>query len=143
MLRCLTFCRVLFVCVALRRTVAGVLGLYRGFLPVMFCRMSNYAYFGAYEVWKGVYAQFIQPSSSGASAGGVGQKPTKVAAIFAGGMSGISYWLSCYPLDVVKVGITLTHSCLAHPMGAVMLSACRLCLTCARVFSACVCTWPL
>lgn len=75
----------------------GPLGLYRGFLPVMFCRVSNYAYFGAYEVWKGVYSKMVPGSSSG----GAGEKPTKMAAIFAGGMSGISYWLSCYPMDVI------------------------------------------
>jgi solute carrier family 25 carnitine/acylcarnitine transporter 20/29 len=85
----------------------GVMGLYRGFLPVVYCRMSNWAYFGAYEFWKGQYAR-MRPNSG---SGGVGQSaPSKSAAIFAGGMSGISYWLACYPMDVIKARMMSVHT---------------------------------
>lgn len=96
-------------CVAHVLATQGVAGLYRGLLPVMFCRMSNYAYFGAYEMWKGVYARFMQPPTvaaalaPGARAAPVpASKPTKAAAVFSGGMAGICYWFSCYVSGTTK-----------------------------------------
>ena len=90
---------VVFACVFSLRvpSVAGPLGLYRGFLPVMFCRMSNYAYFGAYEFWKGVYARAMPGQAAVVAANGT-NKPTKGAAVFSGGMAGFCYWFSCYPM---------------------------------------------
>jgi hypothetical protein len=38
------------------------------------------------------------PNADGTSAAAAQQKPTKAAAVFSGGMAGISYWFSCYPM---------------------------------------------
>lgn len=100
-------------CVSYVLAHQGVAGLYRGFLPVVFCRMSNYAYFGAYEMWKQVYARVVPSAATPASTGGgsqIAQKPTKAAAVFSGGMAGISYWLSCYPMDVIKARMMSIHT---------------------------------
>ena len=72
-------------------------GIYRGWLPVCLSRMSNYSYFGAYAV--------ISSSVAHAMLGEVpkeGEKLPFMASFIAGGSSGICYWLSCYPIDVVK-----------------------------------------
>jgi solute carrier family 25 carnitine/acylcarnitine transporter 20/29 len=79
-------------------------GIYRGWVPVCFSRMSNYAYFGSYF--------FISQKLGDMVANEDGEDkpmPTKKrgplppwAAVIAGGCSGICYWLSCYPMDVVK-----------------------------------------
>jgi len=91
-------------CIAYVLRHQGVAGLYRGLLPVVFCRMSNWAYFGGYHFWKGVYARMV-PNSGGDS-----QKPTKAAAVFSGGLDGISYWFSCYPMDVIKARMMAQHT---------------------------------
>jgi solute carrier family 25 carnitine/acylcarnitine transporter 20/29 len=70
-------------------------GLYRGWAAVALCRMSNWSYFGSYEYFK----QKLSPPSA------AGQAPRKLsmgAAVLAGGGAGICYWLSCYPMDVIK-----------------------------------------
>jgi hypothetical protein len=88
---------------------------------VVLCRMSNYAYFGAYAFWNKAYARTFPTTPDAASAhapGGRGSKsspsaaapPTKVAAIFSGGMAGISYWMSCYPMDAIKARMMSTHT---------------------------------
>jgi len=97
-------------CVSYVLRTQGFLGIYRGFLPVMFCRMSNYAYFGAYEFWKTVYARYIQPGGVVGRSGSNGAVPTKVAAVFSGGMAGITYWFSCFPMDVVKARMMSIHT---------------------------------
>jgi solute carrier family 25 carnitine/acylcarnitine transporter 20/29 len=64
-------------------------GIYRGFQPTVLCRMSNYAYFGSYIYFtdmvkkQNMYHKYISP-------------------ICIGGVSGIVYWMSCYPMDVIK-----------------------------------------
>ena len=65
-------------------------GIYRGWLPCAFTRMSNYAYFGSYAYIK----SWMTPEGGG--------KLNMSASVIAGGLAGISYWLSCYPFDVVK-----------------------------------------
>jgi len=69
-------------------------GIYRGWLPVAFSRMSNYSYFGSYAyISATVRSQFNIPK---------GEKLPFLASLFAGGMAGFMYWLSCYPMDVIK-----------------------------------------
>eukprot|EP00808_Paulinella_micropora_P027516 g76614.t1 len=68
-------------------------GLYRGFVPVMFCRMSNYSYFGSYAFFSNAFAHTDDQGR---------QTTSKPATIVSGGLAGITYWLSCYPLDVIK-----------------------------------------
>eukprot|EP01063_Lacrimia_lanifica_P020358 TRINITY_DN27690_c0_g1_i1.p1 TRINITY_DN27690_c0_g1~~TRINITY_DN27690_c0_g1_i1.p1 ORF type:complete len:282 (+),score=75.40 TRINITY_DN27690_c0_g1_i1:61-906(+) len=59
-------------------------GVYRGWGPVVLCRMSNYAYFGGYHL---------------ATTNGVDNS------VLAGATAGLFYWLSCYPFDVVKARV--------------------------------------
>jgi len=66
-------------------------GIYRGWTAVALCRMSNYSYFGSYAL---ISSWFSDKQTD---------KPLPFsAAIMAGGLSGCCYWLSCYPLDVIK-----------------------------------------
>ena len=65
-------------------------GIYRGWVPTAFCRMSNYAYFGTYEWMR----RYLSGDSS--------QKLTLGPSMVAGGSAGVAYWLSCYPMDVIK-----------------------------------------
>lgn len=69
-------------------------GLYRGWLPVCLCRMSNYAYFGSYTAISGAIGDRVGVKK--------GEKLPVGAALLAGGSAGFCYWLSCYPIDVVK-----------------------------------------
>jgi len=75
-------------------------GLYRGWSAVAFCRMSNWSYFGSYELFRQLlskpHPQRTQPEARSLSFG---------ANVLAGGLAGTCYWLSCYPLDVVKARI--------------------------------------
>eukprot|EP01089_Gocevia_fonbrunei_P015409 TRINITY_DN4505_c0_g4_i2.p1 TRINITY_DN4505_c0_g4~~TRINITY_DN4505_c0_g4_i2.p1 ORF type:complete len:184 (+),score=39.50 TRINITY_DN4505_c0_g4_i2:587-1138(+) len=64
-------------------------GVYRGWAPTMFCRMCNFAYFGPYEFFR-------------RKLGGEAGKLSLGASVVAGGCTGICYWLSCYPMDVIK-----------------------------------------
>jgi solute carrier family 25 carnitine/acylcarnitine transporter 20/29 len=72
----------------------GVRGLYRGWVPTCLCRMSNYAYFGPYEYMK----RKIAAKQTGT--------PTLAykmgTSVLAGATAGLCYWLSCYPMDVIK-----------------------------------------
>eukprot|EP00048_Salpingoeca_helianthica_P021213 m.10997 g.10997 ORF g.10997 m.10997 type:complete len:302 (-) comp5714_c0_seq2:141-1046(-) len=83
--------------IACARRVVSTLGvrngLYRGWLPTALCRMSNYAYFGPYE--------YIRRLVSPVGPDGKPQR-TLPASIAAGGLTGVCYWLSCYPIDVIK-----------------------------------------
>jgi solute carrier family 25 (mitochondrial carnitine/acylcarnitine transporter), member 20/29 len=73
-------------------------GIYRGWLPVCLCRMSNYAYFGSYAFISNRLSEHIHGESSAGK-----NKPLPMwAALVAGGSAGFCYWLSCYPIDVVK-----------------------------------------
>ena len=71
-------------------------GIYRGWAPVCFSRMSNYAYFGSYFFISKKLESLVQKEGEPK-----GPLPPW-AAVVAGGCSGIFYWLSCYPMDVVK-----------------------------------------
>lgn len=78
------------------REMGLVNGIYRGWLPVCLCRMSNYAYFGSYALISTSLASFVNDGDSV-------KKPLPFwAALLAGGSSGLCYCLSCYPVDVVK-----------------------------------------
>jgi solute carrier family 25 carnitine/acylcarnitine transporter 20/29 len=82
----------------------GLKGLYRGFSAVAFCRMSNYAYFGAYELYKQTFLRF-QANSSNSPKHSNNAGSTKLSpglSMCAGGLAGISYWFSCYPVDLIK-----------------------------------------
>jgi solute carrier family 25 carnitine/acylcarnitine transporter 20/29 len=59
--------------------------------------MSNWSYFGGYEYFR----QMFTPKNADGSYG----RPTLMSASLCGGMAGISYWLSCYPMDVIKARI--------------------------------------
>lgn len=73
-------------------------GIYRGWLPVTLCRMSNYSYFGSYAFISTKLAAYIHGDDPDAAT-----KPLPVSAsLLAGGSAGFCYWLSCYPIDVIK-----------------------------------------
>jgi len=78
-------------CVAKVLQTGGIRALYAGWVPTIFHRGSNWAYFGGYEVMK----RFLTPPGSEA-------KLSPFASIAAGACAGTSFWLSCYPIDVVK-----------------------------------------
>lgn len=69
-------------------------GIYRGWLPVCLCRMSNYSYFGAYAAITHQMRETMKLEKD--------EKLHIGASLVAGGLSGICYWLSCYPIDVIK-----------------------------------------
>lgn len=72
----------------------GVRGLYTGLFPTMLHRGSNWSYFGGYA-----YAKQLLADPSGAP------QPFHVRtlhAVAAGSFAGTAFWLSCYPVDVVK-----------------------------------------
>lgn len=71
----------------------GVRGLYAGFIPTIFHRGSNWAYFGGYEfARRNVFSQ----------ADGTPRFGRSISAIGSGAFAGTAFWLSCYPIDVVK-----------------------------------------
>jgi solute carrier family 25 carnitine/acylcarnitine transporter 20/29 len=86
----------------IKKLVTGPLGLsrglYRGWLPTALCRMSNWSYFGAYEAIR----QQVTPIFSKPTLDGSPPPRSLPAAVISGGSAGICYWLSCYPLDVIK-----------------------------------------
>jgi solute carrier family 25 carnitine/acylcarnitine transporter 20/29 len=69
-------------------------GIYRGWLPVVASRMSNYSYFGGQVFFSGLIA-----SGVGVQLDQGEQLPVGYSLI-SGGLAGCTYWLSCYPLDV-------------------------------------------
>jgi len=71
--------------------VGGIKALYAGWIATIFHRGSNWAYFGAYEAAR----RFLTPA-------GHEGKLSPVASLVAGGCAGTSFWLSCYPIDVIK-----------------------------------------
>ena len=75
-------------------------GIYRGNTLVMACRMSNWSYFGGYALAN----QYLVSNMSGKdnTDDKVGRS---IATLMAGSFAGVSYWLSCYPLDVLKARI--------------------------------------
>jgi len=68
----------------------GIRGLYIGWFATVLHRGQNWSYFGAYEAAR----RYLAPNSEG--------KLSPLASICAGACAGTSFWLSCYPLDVVK-----------------------------------------
>ena len=71
-------------------------GLYRGWLPVVLARMSNYSYFGGQVFFTGLIASTIGTNLE------AGEKLPVGYSLISGGFAGCTYWLSCYPLDVIK-----------------------------------------
>lgn len=82
------------------RKVVGKLGvwrgLYRGWTMTALCRMSNYAYFGPYELLR---KQFGMTSGS---SGGRSMLQSLGVSVLCGSLTGVCYWTCCYPFDVVK-----------------------------------------
>eukprot|EP00041_Stephanoeca_diplocostata_P021271 m.491295 g.491295 ORF g.491295 m.491295 type:complete len:347 (+) comp21784_c0_seq29:296-1336(+) len=78
------------------RTIGMANGIYRGWLPVCISRMANFSYFGSYAfISKSLHKKFHGEAHEG-------KKLPLTASILAGGSSGFCYWLTCYPVDVVK-----------------------------------------
>ena len=71
-------------------------GLYRGWFPVVISRMSNYAYFGGQAFFSGSIAAFVGVNLE------AGDKLPVGYSLVSGGLAGCTYWLSCYPFDVVQ-----------------------------------------
>lgn len=71
-------------------------GLYRGWTLTALCRMSNYAYFGPYEYFRKQFGMTSGASGDRTLAQSLG------ASVLCGSLTGICYWSSCYPLDVIK-----------------------------------------
>ena len=71
-------------------------GIYRGWFTVALCRMSNWSYFGSYALISGALGDLVH--EKGQPRGAL----PPWAAVVAGGSAGVCYWLSCYPIDVVK-----------------------------------------
>jgi solute carrier family 25 (mitochondrial carnitine/acylcarnitine transporter), member 20/29 len=71
-------------------------GLYRGWVPVVLSRMSNYSYFGGQIFFSGAIATAIGINLE------AGEKLPVGYSLISGGFAGCTYWLSCYPFDVVK-----------------------------------------
>jgi len=69
-------------------------GVYRGWASVALCRMSNWSYFGSYELIR----QTLAPPKPD----GTPSKMSLGVSVAAGGMAGVCYWFSMYPLDVIK-----------------------------------------
>lgn len=77
-------------------------GIFRGWLPTCLCRMSNYSYFGGYAfISTSIRKTFDIPKS---------EKLPIPASLFAGGMAGFLFWLSCYPFDVIKIKLQTDQS---------------------------------
>jgi len=75
---------------------AGWLGLFRGWTLTALCRMSNYAYFGPYELTR------RRLGMATGSAADCSIWRSLAAAVVCGSAAGVSYWTSCYPLDLIK-----------------------------------------
>ena len=71
-------------------------GIYRGWLPVVLSRMSNYSYFGGQVFFSGMIAGMVGVNVE------TGEKLPIGYSLISGGCAGCTYWLSCYPFDVVK-----------------------------------------
>jgi solute carrier family 25 (mitochondrial carnitine/acylcarnitine transporter), member 20/29 len=72
----------------------GIRGLYTGLVPTMMHRGSNWAYFGGYE--------FMKRRLAGTGGDAPSFFVRTLHAIAAGSFAGTSFWLACYPVDVVK-----------------------------------------
>ena len=92
-------------------------GIYRGHMLVTACRMSNWSYFGGYAL----ASHYLISSSSSNGNNGADDKVRRAATtLLAGSFAGVSYWLSCYPLDVLKARIQAAPDCVPprHPTVA-------------------------
>jgi len=78
-------------CAAKLVRTGGIKALYAGWIATIFHRASNWSYFGAYEAARRV---LTPPGNEG--------KLSPVASLVAGACAGTSFWLSCYPIDVIK-----------------------------------------
>jgi solute carrier family 25 (mitochondrial carnitine/acylcarnitine transporter), member 20/29 len=79
-------------CAASLFRTAGIRGLYAGFVPTIFHRGSNWAYFGGYDLARRSLVKKDGTPLVGRS----------LTAIIAGAFAGTTFWLSCYPIDVIK-----------------------------------------
>jgi solute carrier family 25 carnitine/acylcarnitine transporter 20/29 len=84
-------------CVRQLFAARGIRGLYTGLFPTMLHRGSNWAYFGGYHAAK----QWLA-SGRAADAPPLPAYVRMLHAVAAGSFAGTSFWLACYPIDVVK-----------------------------------------
>lgn len=77
-------------------------GIYRGFLPTVFCRFSYSYYMVGYEVTR----RYLTEKSGGAAL-------SPLATLAGGSVAGTAYWLACYPVDVIKNKIMAARD--VHP----------------------------
>ena len=116
-------------------------GIYRGWLPVVASRMSNYSYFGGQVFFSGLIA-----SGVGVQLDQGEQLPVGYSLI-SGGLAGCTYWLSCYPLDVSEyclgAGGVLVVVCLCGCVAGVLLVCCNLVCNDQCCDLSCVCRWCL
>ena len=80
------------------RNVGMSKGIYRGWLTVTISRMCNFAYFGSYFYISNTLSRYVGAESETKNA----KSLPPWAAVIAGGSAGCMYWLTCYPVDVVK-----------------------------------------
>jgi solute carrier family 25 (mitochondrial carnitine/acylcarnitine transporter), member 20/29 len=78
------------------RNVGIVKGIYRGWLTVTLSRMCNFSYFGGYFYISNALVKMVNRDDNG------NEPLPPWAAVCAGGSAGCCYWLTCYPIDVVK-----------------------------------------
>jgi len=71
-------------------------GLYRGWFPTCLVQMSMWSYFGSYAFFCNRLAE-----STGVDLD-AGEKLSIPVTLLAGGLAGWCFWLSCFPLDVIK-----------------------------------------
>ena len=83
--------------------------------------MSNWSYFGGYAL----ASHYLISSSSSNGNNGADDKVRRAATtLLAGSFAGVSYWLSCYPLDVLKARIQAAPDCVP-PRYPTVASAAR------------------
>ncbi len=76
-------------------------GIMRGWVGVALCRMSNYSYFGAFAFFTTKFENMVSSKKQDGKSN-ISSTTKAAISVLAGGMAGCCYWLSCYPIDVIK-----------------------------------------
>jgi solute carrier family 25 carnitine/acylcarnitine transporter 20/29 len=94
----------------------GPLGAYQGIIPTLYRNApSNAAWYGVYE-----WARAAQLKEGQAR-----NDLTQLQVMIAGGAGGLAYWLSIYPIDVIKSTVQSDHPDPAHRKYSGMVDASR------------------